>query len=66
MEMDEYLDLLCRLLPIIPKDVVIHRLTGDGPKRTLLAPLWTGNKRLVLNTMNKVFRERNIVQGSQV
>lgn len=66
MEMDEYLDLLCKLLPIIPKDVVIHRLTGDGPKRTLLAPLWTGNKRLVLNTMNKVFRERNIVQGSQV
>lgn len=66
MEMDEYLDLLCRLLPIIPKDVVLHRLTGDGPKRILLAPLWTGNKRLVLNTMNKVFRERDIVQGSQV
>lgn len=66
MEMDEYLDLLCKLLPVIPKDVVIHRLTGDGPKRTLLAPLWTGNKRLVLNTMNKEFRERHIVQGSQV
>lgn len=66
MEMDEYLDLLCDLLPIIPKDVVLHRLTGDGPKRILLAPLWTGNKRMVLNTMNKVFRERNIVQGSRV
>ncbi len=64
MEMEEYFDLLCRLLPIIPKDVVIHRLTGDGPKRILLAPLWTGNKRLVLNSMNKVFRERNIQQGS--
>lgn len=64
MEMNEYIDLLCRLLPVIPQDVVIHRLTGDGPKRLLLAPLWTGNKRLVLNTMSRVFRERNIVQGS--
>lgn len=66
MEMDDYLDLLCRLLPIIPKNVVIHRLTGDGPKRILLAPLWTGNKRQVLNTMDRVFRERKIVQGSAV
>ena len=64
LSMEEYLDILCRLLPVIPPDVVLHRLTGDGPKHILIAPQWSGNKRLVLNTMNRVFRERNIVQGS--
>ncbi len=41
MTLDEYTDLLCALLPLIPRDVVIHRITGDGPKRLLLAPLWS-------------------------
>lgn len=60
---EEYLDILCRLLPIIPEDVVIHRLTGDGPKNQLIAPLWSANKRMVLNTMNRTFQERHIIQG---
>ncbi|MBQ8063537.1 MAG: TIGR01212 family radical SAM protein [Clostridia bacterium] len=64
MDMEEYIALLCRLLPVIPKNVVIHRLTGDGPKRILLAPLWSGNKRLVLNTLQKELRRQNIEQGS--
>lgn len=55
--LEEYIALLCRLLPQVPEDVVIHRLTGDGPKRILLAPLWSGNKRLVLNTLNSALRE---------
>ena len=61
--MEEYLEFLgtclCRLRP----DIVIHRLTGDGPKSLLAAPLWTGNKRLVLNQMGKQFKERDIWQG---
>lgn len=65
MDMEEYIALLCRLLPVIPKDVVIHRLTGDGPKRILLAPLWSGNKRLVLNTLNNTLQERQVVQGAR-
>ncbi len=60
---DEYIDILCRLLPIIPPDVVIHRLTGDGPKNQLVAPLWSGNKRAVLNAMNRAFQQRHIIQG---
>lgn len=56
MTLDEYTDLLCALLPLIPRDVVIHRLTGDGPKRLLLAPLWSGDKKRVLNTINKAIR----------
>ncbi len=50
---------VCHLRP----DIVIHRLTGDGPKSLLVAPLWTGNKRLVLNSLQKYFREENIWQG---
>lgn len=50
---------ICHLRP----DIVIHRLTGDGPKSLLIAPLWTRNKRLVLNSLQKYFREENIWQG---
>ncbi len=63
--MEEYIDILCDCLEIIPGDIVIHRLTGDGDKRILIEPKWSGNKKLVLNTMNRTFRERNIVQGSR-
>lgn len=53
MSMDSYLDVHTKILPLIPEDVVIYRLTGDGPKRTLLAPLWSGDKKKVLNTLHK-------------
>ncbi len=52
-ELDEYCELVCKCLKLLPKETVIHRLTGDGPKKLLIAPLWSGNKKLVLNTMNK-------------
>lgn len=54
---EEYIDLVCRLLAIIPGNVVIHRLTGDGDKRKLIAPLWSGNKKDVLNSLMKKIRE---------
>ena len=62
-EMDEYFELLGECISHLRPDIVIHRLTGDGPKSLLIAPLWTGNKRLVLNTMQKYFRENDIWQG---
>ena len=43
--------------------MVIHRLTGDGPKRILLAPLWTGDKKRVLNDLNRELRRQNVRQG---
>lgn len=64
LTMDEYINIICDLIPRIPKGVVIHRLTGDGPKRILISPTWSGNKRLVLNTLNRTLKERNIEQGS--
>lgn len=61
--MEEYTELLCRCIEIIPKKVVIHRMTGDGDKRLLVEPMWSGNKKVVLNYINKVFSEKDIVQG---
>ena len=63
--MEEYTELLCRCIEIIPKNVVIHRMTGDGDKRLLIEPMWSGNKKVVLNYINKVFSEKDIVQGSK-
>lgn len=62
-EMTEYIDLLCDCIEILPKNVVIHRLTGDGDKKLLIAPLWSADKKKVLNSINKVLSERDIVQG---
>ena len=52
MSMDSYFDVLTKILPLIPDDTVIYRLTGDGPKRTLLAPLWSADKKKVLNILH--------------
>lgn len=65
LTLDEYTDLLCDCLEHIPKNVVIHRLTGDGDKKILVAPLWSADKKRVLNTIQKTLRERNIIQGSK-
>lgn len=63
LTMEEYIDILCDAVEILPENVVIHRLTGDGDKKILVAPLWSGDKKRVLNTINKTFEERNIMQG---
>ena len=64
MEMAEYFDLLCACLERLPADMVIHRLTGDGPKRSLLAPLWTADKKRVLNELNRTLDRNKIQQGN--
>lgn len=63
---DEYLSLVCTSLEYIPKEIVIHRLTGDGAKKNLIAPMWSGNKKDVLNTLTKLISEKNIRQGSKI
>ncbi len=52
LTLDEYADILCECISVLPDDVVIHRLTGDGDKNTLIAPLWTKDKKRVLNYIN--------------
>ena len=56
LEMEEYFELLVKALKIIPRNIVIHRLTGDGPKKLLIAPEWTKNKRNVLNKLNSYLK----------
>ena len=56
MGFDEYVALIRDCVRIIPKDVVIHRLTGDGDKKTLIAPLWSADKKRVLNAINKAIK----------
>ena len=66
MEMEEYFDLLFDCLERLPEDMVIHRLTGDGAKRDLIAPLWTGDKKRVMNTMKRELEIRDIRQGKRL
>lgn len=60
---DEYADFVITCLEHLPPSMVIHRLTGDGPKKLLLAPAWSMDKKKVLNTFTKRFRERDTWQG---
>lgn len=61
--MEEYLDLLISCLEHLSPDIVIHRITGDGPKDLLIAPTWSSKKRTVLNTLHQEFKTRNTWQG---
>ena len=53
LSLEEYCDIVVECLKILPPDMVVHRLTGDGDKRSLVAPLWSGDKKKVLNTLHK-------------
>lgn len=57
---EEYTDILLKLLSMLPEKTAVHRLTGDGNKKTLAAPLWSGNKKDVLNFINKRISEHQI------
>lgn len=62
-DMEEYIRLLGGCIERLPEKTVIHRMTGDGDKKTLIAPLWTANKRKVLNTIYAEFMRLDITQG---
>lgn len=63
LEMDEYAELIVDCVERLSPDIVIHRLTGDGPRRLLLAPMWSTRKHAVLNTVHAAFRARGTWQG---
>lgn len=52
LTLEDYASILCECISVLPDDVVVHRLTGDGDKSTLIAPLWTKDKKRVLNYLN--------------
>lgn len=63
LDKEEYLDILVDCLEHLSPQIVVHRVTGDGPKRILIAPTWSGNKRDVLNSLHRLMRERGARQG---
>lgn len=64
LSLEKYTHILMEIIKVLPTDMVIHRLTGDGPKKLLIAPLWSADKKNVLNTIDRAFSENNIIQGS--
>lgn len=66
LSMEDYFYALKECLINIPPEIVIHRLTGDGDKKILIAPLWSGDKHNVLNKLNEYMNKNNVIQGSAI
>ena len=64
-KLEEYCDFVIDCLEILPPNMVVHRLTGDGPRKLLIAPLWSTDKKRVLNTIAKRMKERYTWQGKK-
>lgn len=60
---DEYIDALIMAIENLDKDIIIHRLTGDGDKEKLVAPLWSKNKIKTIGEISKILKQRNSYQG---
>ncbi len=65
LSMEKYVDILEKCIRELPESTVIHRLTGDGAKRELVAPLWSADKKKVLNYIKKRFNDDCLIQGSK-
>lgn len=63
LTLDDYLDELVYILTHIRDDVIVHRITGDPPKDLLVAPQWTTHKKLVINRIEKILKDKNLYQG---
>ncbi len=63
MTFDEYIETVCDQIELLPKEVLIERLTGDGARRDLIAPLWSIEKKNVLNAIDKELIRRGTMQG---
>lgn len=65
-ELDEYVNLVCDELELLPYDTVVQRITGDGGRDTLVAPLWSVKKFDVMNGVDREMNRRRIFQGNKV
>ena len=63
LSLEEYILVLEQCIEVIPPDMVVHRLTGDGAKRYLIAPSWSADKKHVLNEINRAFDRDHVLQG---
>ena len=65
LTLEEYIRILESCVESIPPEMVVHRLTGDGAKRSLIAPRWSADKKRVLNEINRAFERDRIRQGKR-
>lgn len=63
LTLEEYVDIVVSCIENLPPNIVIHRITGDGDKNTLVEPKWSLNKKVVLNSINKELNIRDTYQG---
>ena len=63
MSQEEYINLVCDQLEILPETMIVHRLTGDGKRDELVGPLWSLKKWEVLNAIDDELKKRNSYQG---
>lgn len=65
LSQEDYIDLICKSISIIPPNMVVHRLTGDAPRETLIGPIWSLKKWEVLNAIDKALVDNDIWQGKE-
>jgi radical SAM superfamily enzyme len=65
LSLEEYVDIVVNQIELLNDDIIIHRLTGDAPRKELIAPMWTLKKFVVTNNIDKLMRKRNSYQGIQ-
>lgn len=63
---DAYLEIVTSCLEVLSPDIVVHRVTGDGPKKILIAPQWSADKRDVLNSLHALMKKKNARQGDRI
>lgn len=63
LSQDDYVQLVCDQLEIIPPEMIVHRITGDGPIELMIGPMWSVNKWEVLYAINKELENRGSYQG---
>jgi radical SAM protein (TIGR01212 family) len=63
LTMEQYVNIVCDQLSLLPADIVVERLTGDGERETLVAPLWSLKKTIVINEIDKEMYKRDTYQG---
>lgn len=64
LSLEKYTQILANVISVLPPSMVIHRITGDAPKKDLIEPKWSADKKRVLNYINRYFEENNVIQGS--
>ncbi|GAB6168660.1 TIGR01212 family radical SAM protein [Clostridium carnis] len=65
LSQEDYIDLICKSVAMIPEKMVVHRLTGDAPRDLLIGPMWSLKKWEVLNAIDKALEDNNIWQGKE-